>query len=156
MVFPLFVISLLWDRFNWAESRLLRGRHVSLGAFGWRVSVHSTALASGLILIAMGLVVTYIAFNGNSMAVTGWQLVLSADVQHYAHLILVGLSRLPGWVTTVALVAALAGLAWLALRQTLLRRADGDEALPAPSSNDSVDSQRVAHDGRPLRDSLIP
>lgn len=156
MVFPLFVISLLWDRFNWSQSRLLRGRHVSFGAFGWRVSVHSTALASGLILIVMGLVVAFVAFNGNSMASSGWQVVLSADVQHYAHLILVWLSRLPGWVSTAALVAALAGLAWVALRQTLLRRADDDEVEPAPDSNDSLESHRVAHDARPLRDSPIP
>lgn len=146
MVFPLFVISLLWDRFDWAQSRLLRGRRVSIGAFGWRVSVHSTAMASGLILIAMGLVVTYVAFNGNSMPSSGWQLVVSADAQHYAHLTLAWLSRLPGWVTAVALLAAFTGLAWLALRQTLLRPVRDDEAAPEPDSLDSRDSQRVAHD----------
>ena len=146
MVFPLFVISLLWDRFNWAQSRLLRGRHVSLGAFGWSVSVHSTALASGLILIAMGLVVTFVAFTGNSMPSSGWQIVVSAEAQHYSHLTLVWLGRLPGWMTAAALVAVLAGLVGLALRQTILRPAGAGEAAPEPDSIDSRDSQRVAHD----------
>lgn len=146
MVFPLFVISLLWDRFNWAQSRLLRGRHLSIGAFGWRVSVHSTAVASGLILIAMGLVVTYVAFNGNSMPSSGWQIVLAADAQHYAHLTFVWLSRLPGWVTAAALLAVLAGLVGLALRQTILRPAGGNEAQPALDSLDARDTKRVAHD----------
>src|SRR3989441_815036 len=30
MVFPLFVIALLWDRFNWGESRLLKGKRFPL------------------------------------------------------------------------------------------------------------------------------
>src|SRR6266852_3666664 len=53
MVFPLFVIALLWDRFNWGESRLLKGKRFSIPIFGRRFALHSAALASGLILIAM-------------------------------------------------------------------------------------------------------
>src|SRR5712691_1432365 len=61
MVFPLFLIALLWDQFNWGESRLLKGRRLERRAFGRTLSVHSTALASGLILVAMGVVVVAIA-----------------------------------------------------------------------------------------------
>ena len=155
MVFPLFVIALLWDRFNWAQSRLLRGRRFNFGAFGWEFSVHSTALASGLILIAMGAVVMVVAFNGSSMASSGWQIVLSAEVQHYAHLTLVWLSGLPGWVTAAALLAAFAGLVWMAVRQVLLRPRDG-EVEQASDAPDAIDSQPVAHEARPLRDSPTP
>src|SRR5712691_1168185 len=87
MVFPLFVIALLWDRFNWGESRLLKGKRFSVPVFGRRLALHSTALASGLILIAMGVVVMVIAFRGNAMPSSGWQLSLSAHVQHYAHVL---------------------------------------------------------------------
>ena len=143
MVFPLFVISLLWDRFNWADNRLLRGRHVNVHVLGWRASVHSTALASGLILIAMGLVVVYVAFTGNVMPTSGWQIVLSADMQHYAHLAFVWLGRVPGWVTTAALVGILAALGVLAVRQALGGSAGKRKAQPA---HDSPDTRRVAHD----------
>src|SRR2546426_2639460 len=115
MVFPLFLIALLWDRFDWAESRLLKGKRFSLPLFGRRVVLHSTALASGLILIAMGVVVIVIAFRGNAMPSSGWQLTLSADVQHYAHLLQVWLGTLPDWITGVGIFAVLAGLAWKAL-----------------------------------------
>src|SRR2546425_921435 len=84
MVFPLFVIALLWDRFDWGQSRLLKGKRFSVAVFGRRLSLHSTALASGLILIAMGVVVIVIAFQGNAMPSSGWQVSLSAHVQHYA------------------------------------------------------------------------
>jgi len=102
MVFPLFTIALLWDKFNWGESRLLRGRRLSFRALGRQLSVHTTALASGLILVAMGIVVIFIAFQGNSMPSSGWQLELSARLQHYAHLVKVWADALPGWITGVA------------------------------------------------------
>src|SRR5713226_7073942 len=98
MVFPLFVIALLWDRFNWGESRLLKGKRFSLRFFGRRLVLHSTALASGLILIAMGAFVLVIAFRGNSMPSSGWQLSLSAHVQHYAHVVKTWAHALPDWV----------------------------------------------------------
>ena len=137
MVFPLFVIALLWDRFNWGESRLLVGKRLSVVAFGRRLSVHTTALASGLILIAMGVVVIVIAFRGNAMPSSGWQLSLSAHVQHYAHVIKVWAGTLPGWITGIGVFAALAALAWKALGQVgPTQRSDdtGDECElePAP------------------------
>lgn len=152
MVFPLFVIALLWDRFNWAPSLLLRGRRSNFGAFGWEFSVHSTALASRLILIAVGAVVIVVAVNGSSMASSGWQIVLSAEVQHYAHLTLVWLRGLPGWVTAAALLAAFAGLVWMALRQVLLRPRDG-EVEQVSDAPDAIDSQPLADEARP--DALI-
>ena len=120
MVFPLFVIALLWDRFDWGDSRLLKGKRFSFPAFGRRLVLHSTALASGLILIAMGVVVVVIAFRGSSMPSSGWQLTLSADVQHYAHVLDVWLGTFPGWATGICIFAALAGLAGRAVGQ--LRR----------------------------------
>ena len=142
MVFPLFVIALLWDRFNWGESRLLAGKRLSFAVFGRRLSVHTTALASGLILIAMGVVVTVIAFRGNAMPSSGWQLSLSAHVQHYAHLIKVWAGSLPGWITGVGVFAVLAAFAWKALGQVGVGgRGDDDGAIdrePTPSTKTPI------------------
>lgn len=124
MVFPLFVIALLWDRFDWGESRLLKGKRFSIALFGRRLALHSTALASGLVLIAMGVVVIVIAFRGNAMPSSGWQLSLSAHVQHYAHLLTVWAGTLPGWLTGIAIFTALAALAWKAFGQSGSSRSD--------------------------------
>lgn len=139
MVFPLFMIALLWDRFSWGESRLLKGKRFSLPVFGRRLVLHSTALASGLILIAMGIFVIVIAFRGNAMPSSGWQLSLSADVQHYAHLIKVWAGTLPGWITGIAIFAALAGLAWTALGQSRLNRSEHTKNdLIEPAANEAL------------------
>jgi cytochrome c biogenesis protein CcdA len=133
MVFPLFVIALLWDRFNWGESRLLKGKRLSVPVFGRRLALHSTALASGLILIAMGVVVIVIAFRGNAMPSSGWQLALSAHVQHYAHVVKGWAGTLPGWITGISIFAVLAALGWRALGQVgTTGSTDADEQEDAP------------------------
>src|SRR5207237_1122524 len=117
----------LWDRFNWGESRLLKGKRFSLTVFGRRLALHSTALASGLILAAMGVVVIVIAFRGNAMPSSGWQLTLSAHVRHYAHVIKVGAGTLPGWITGIGIFAGLAALGWKALGQSGSSHAGSDD-----------------------------
>jgi cytochrome c biogenesis protein CcdA len=60
MAAPLFLMSLLWERFDLGHRRWLRGREVSLGRF----RLHSTNLLSGLMFVAVG--VLFIVFEGTS------------------------------------------------------------------------------------------
>src|SRR5713226_3947472 len=143
MVFPLFLIALLWDRFNWGESKLLKGKRFSIPVFGRRLSLHSTALASGLILIAMGVVVIVIAFQGNAMPSSGWQLSLSAHVQHYAHLVKVWAGTLPGWITGIGIFAVLAALGWTALGQAGAPDGRSDDERD-PHAEETVASRSTA------------
>ena len=148
MVFPLFVISLLWDRFNWGESRLLRGKRFTVRAFGRELVLHSTALASGLILIAMSGVVFAIAARGNAMPSSGWQLTLSARIQHYAAVVKDWAGVAPGWLSAAALFIGLALLVWVAVGQALrLRQAPApDSAVPDADSSSArgLDAAKVA------------
>jgi cytochrome c-type biogenesis protein len=128
MVFPLFLIALLWDQFNWNDSKLLRGRRFTFQAAGRQLSVHSTALLSGAILISMGGVVIWIATRGNSMPNSGWQVTLSAHLQHYAHVLAQWAKTLPGWITGIAVAAALAALAWKGLREAAAPAAEDAES----------------------------
>jgi cytochrome c biogenesis protein CcdA len=60
MAAPLFLMSLLWERFDLGHRRWLRGRELSLGRFRF----HSTNLFSGLMFIAVGIL--FIVFEGTS------------------------------------------------------------------------------------------
>ena len=60
MAAPLFLMALLWDRFDLGRRRWLRGREVSLGGLRF----HTTNLVSGLIFIVLG--VLFIVFEGTS------------------------------------------------------------------------------------------
>jgi len=54
MVAPLFVISLLWERYDWRSSRLFRPRTFTYRVGFLRRTITGTNLASGLLLALMG------------------------------------------------------------------------------------------------------
>ncbi|QKW38213.1 cytochrome c biogenesis protein CcdA [Actinomadura sp. NAK00032] len=60
MAVPLFVLALLWDRYDLGRRRVLRGRPVRLGP----LRVHSTSLVGGLFFIVLGAV--FLLFDGTS------------------------------------------------------------------------------------------
>jgi cytochrome c biogenesis protein CcdA len=69
MALPMFVLALLWDRFDLGRKRGLRGRALSLGPF----TLHSTSLIGGLLFIVLGVV--FLAYDGTS----GLPSLLSVD-----------------------------------------------------------------------------
>ncbi|HEY2195423.1 MAG TPA: cytochrome c biogenesis protein CcdA [Actinomycetospora sp.] len=60
MALPLFVLALLWQRFDLGGRRWLRGREYRLGP----LRLHSTSTISGLLFIAVG--VLFVVFDGTA------------------------------------------------------------------------------------------
>lgn len=141
MVLPLFLIALLWDRYDWGSSRILTGRTFTLRAFGRSHQIHSTSLVGGVLLMAMGVLTAILAFTGTAMPREGWQVTVSARLQHYGKVVLDRVDGVPGWVTALAVLATLAALAWRAGEQHLdaVSGANGDAPAdcdtPAPEPN---------------------
>jgi cytochrome c-type biogenesis protein len=118
MVAPLFVISLLWERHDWRSSRLFRPRSFTWHIGPVRRSVSGTGLASGLLLAAMGVGMTWIALAGSAMSSsTGWQARLSASLQHLGSVATNALAWIPGPPAALLLAGLVALLGRRALRQ---------------------------------------
>ncbi|MGW0702154.1 cytochrome c biogenesis CcdA family protein [Streptomyces sp. NPDC002867] len=99
MAVPLFLLALLWDRFDLGGRRWLRGRELRAGRF----RLHTTSLASGLFFVLLGTV--FLAFDGTT-ALPG---LLSVDdsfaVEEWAS----GIGRaVPDWALLVLVVAVAA------------------------------------------------
>ncbi|MET8721524.1 cytochrome c biogenesis CcdA family protein [Streptomyces misionensis] len=60
MALPLFVLALLWDRYDLGHRRWLRGRALRLGP----MTVHSTSLVGGSVFVLLGAV--FLLFDGTS------------------------------------------------------------------------------------------
>ncbi|GHE70168.1 cytochrome c biogenesis protein CcdA [Streptomyces vinaceus] len=60
MAVPLFLLALVWERFDLGRRRWLRGRAVRVGRF----ELHTTSLLSGLFFIALGAL--FLAYDGAS------------------------------------------------------------------------------------------
>jgi hypothetical protein len=118
MVAPLFAISLLWERRDWRNSRLFRPR-----SFTWRIgplrrTISGTNLASGILLLVMGVATLWIGLTGPSMpSPGGWTARVAATLQHYGQVVTDALSWIPGWAAVLVLGMIVALLARRALRQ---------------------------------------
>ncbi|MCK9868143.1 cytochrome c biogenesis CcdA family protein [Nocardiopsis dassonvillei] len=106
MAGPLFVLALLWDRYDLGEKRWLRGRTVSLGP----VRVHTTSTLSGLLFVAIGIV--FLRYDGTASLFGG---VGAFDDQSYRvqeWLFAVGGAGIDVFVLAAAGVALLAAGVW--------------------------------------------
>jgi cytochrome c biogenesis protein CcdA len=121
MVAPLFVISVLWERYDWRSSRLFRARTVS-----WRIgqlqrTISISALASGVLLLLMGAATVWVGLAYDSMPpASGWQLRTAVWLQHYGQKATDLLSWIPNWGAAAILALAVGLLLWRALRQMRL------------------------------------
>lgn len=118
MVAPLFIISLLWDRRDWRTSRLYRPASLTWGIGPLRRTISITNFAGGLLLAAMSGWMLWAAFFTDGMTPTsGWQLRVSARLQHYGSEVTDALAWLPGWSAVLILAALVALMARRAMRQ---------------------------------------
>lgn len=105
MVFPLFLIALVGDRFGWATSRLVRGTTVNFRLGGRAVSIHSTNLIGGILFLAMGVFVLILAASGNEFLSFPGQTELGASMQQLGDRLIGALSGVPNLVVLVVLAA---------------------------------------------------
>lgn len=139
MVAPLFVISLLWDRYDWRSSQIFRPRSFTIGVGRLRRTVSGAALASGLLLTIMGVASIVIGFTGQTMSTSGWQARLSLTLQEAGRSVTDALGWLPGWASAVLLLLAGGLILRRAARQVGLRPGGSQ---PSPD----VDLQGRDHD----------
>ncbi len=108
MALPLFVLALLWDRFQLGKRRWLRGKQLKLGP----LKVHSTALVSGLVFVGVGLL--FLLSDGTANLGGFMDVESQFRLQEWG----AGLaSRVPDFVLPLLVVAAVLLTVWLASRR---------------------------------------
>ncbi|MDY7543732.1 MULTISPECIES: cytochrome c biogenesis CcdA family protein [unclassified Cryobacterium] len=118
MVAPLAILALVWDRKDWASSKWLQGRQITLHLGRHRRSLAVGSLGSAVLLIVMA-ILTYIqAAVGPGMTSGGWLAQFGADLQHSVSVVTKALAWLPGWAVAIVLVASSGYFVWRAARNT--------------------------------------
>ncbi|MFG2893150.1 cytochrome c biogenesis CcdA family protein [Streptomyces sp. NPDC048248] len=108
MALPLFLLALLWDRFDLGSRGWLRGRALTLG----KLRLHTTSVLSGLFFIGVG--VLFLLFNGTG-ALPG---ILDADAEFRVEEWVAGVGNgVPDFVLVAVVALVVAGvLGRIALR----------------------------------------
>ncbi len=144
MTLPLFIMALVWDRFDLGTRRIMKARpvHLHIGPLRWMTNTINIAVA--VVLAAMGAFVLWLAASGDVTPVPGAQLAIGRSVSKF-------LSRLEQWLEPVPepiLGAALLGLASIFViaglrgrRRTTERNIDVDDTnTPEPIDGASAHS----------------
>ena len=150
MVAPLAVIALVWERRDWGSSRLLHGHRVRVGFGRLARTMPLGILASGVVLIGMGVLTLVTAVTGPSMPDSGWQVSLAAWLGHVSSVTGKALSWLPGWAVLLVLTALAAALITQARRSLVRAAARGHETAAAsePSPPDTGIPETITSSAR--------
>ena len=125
MVAPLFAIALWWERRDWSTTRLFHPRTFSWRIGSFRRTISGANLATGVLLLAMGIWTLRAAAAGPNMGAGGSG--FAARVQHIGKLVTDATAWLPNWGAAVLLLAVLVLLTKRAIGQTSDRQWDTDD-----------------------------
>ncbi|WP_030871900.1 cytochrome c biogenesis CcdA family protein [Streptomyces sp. NRRL S-37] len=125
MAVPMFMLALLWDRFDLGRKRWLRGRVFRVGP----VPLHSTSVVGGVLFIALG--AAFLAFDGTSALPS----VLSTDTEFALE---ERLSDLGAAVSDRLIVLITAAVAAPAALVVLLRTSRRRDPQPSPEEETSA------------------
>ena len=118
MVFPLFVIALVWEKFEAVDTNPLEGKIVNLKLFGHEYSSHSSKLIAGLMFLMMGVVNVYVGWSGRMIPAPGATVIgnMQASLQTWLLTAFSALSvesiPLAGAIVLISTISVIAMLFW--------------------------------------------
>ena len=139
MAAPLFLLALLWDRFELGKRRWLRGREISIG----RLRIHTTNLISGLMFIVLGAV--FIAYEGTSALSGLYEENGAVDIAFVAER---WASSLAGSIPDVLVLAILLVAALALVLVTYGRRKRHRKSSATPEDEEGVEETRQPDEAR--------
>ncbi|MQP33265.1 cytochrome c biogenesis protein CcdA [Rhodococcus erythropolis] len=113
MAVPLFVLALLWDRFDLSRRSWLRGRAIKLGP----LTTHTTSLVSGVLFIAIGMIFLLTDGTANLGALMGVDEQFSLQIT---------MGNVAEKISDIGVLLALVLVALIVLTVRLFRRARVD------------------------------
>ena len=139
MTFPLFVLALLWDRFDLGERRVLRARplRVRIGPMRWVTNTVNVVVAA--VFAAMAGMVLWLAATGETTSAPGAQLAIGRLLSRVFANIQAWLAPVPEPLLGVGLLALAALFVTAGLRDRRDRKTrssdDNDTSAPGPAAD---------------------
>ena len=136
MVFPLFVMALLWDRYRLGEKKLLRAKPVRIRVAGRVLATNTVNLVVAAAFAVMGVFVIYLANTGQMTGGPGFQVTMGQGLERF-------FTRIETWTDPVP--EPVLGLVVLALAAVFVVATLRDRSS-SPGEDVTRDQDRAAHD----------
>ncbi len=141
MVFPLFVMALLWDRFRLGEKKFLRAKPVRLTVAGRTLFTNTVNVAVAITFVIMGVVIIALADSTVMTAGTTAQNWASATLTRAFAWIQEALSPIPEVLQALGLLAIAVAFVWGTLTERRLPwRRRGGAPIASDSPNATAES----------------
>lgn len=116
MVFPLFLMALLWDRLHLGERRLFQAKPVRLRIIGRAVETNTVNIAVAIAFALMGAFVLFLAANGNTTVAPSFQLSIGRWLSDVFARVVTFLDPVPQPILGIALLGLAAAFVLLGVR----------------------------------------
>lgn len=143
MVFPLFVMALLWDRYSLGERRWLRAHPVRIRVAGRVLATNTVNLAVAIGLAVMGGFVLYLANTAQMTGGPGFQVAIGKGLEHAFARIETWTEPVPEPILGMAVLALAAVFIVATLRGRGHQSSDDNEA---DTCHTALASHTAAHD----------
>lgn len=136
MTFPLFVMALVWDRYDLGRRRLFQARPLHLHVGPWRWVTNTVNLAVAAVFAGMGAMVLWLAVSGETSSAPGAQLAIGR-----------ALARLFSWLEDVLapVPEPVLGLVLLALAAVFVVAGLRDRHRPERSGHEHAHTADACH-----------
>lgn len=145
LVFPLLLIALFWDRYKLEKKGIIAGKLLTFNAAGRTFYINSTNLASGVVLISVGIIILYLAFmNYMTLSPVNLQVAFTVFLQSAVSAILNATnSTLDAFIATGIFILVALLIWWSFKRETNVRSDTGNAVKVARAERDPVCGMKV-------------
>ncbi len=117
MVFPLFVLSYFWDKYNFSKTRWLQGKLYTWKLFGKVHYLHSSHLISATILGGMGILVIALAVTGKTWTPTSYMATITKLFGSITTFVIEKTKFIPEYVWVFLAVLIIVAIIWQAFKK---------------------------------------
>ena len=112
MVAPLFILSLLWESYDWSKLSLFRSRTIRFTIHSYKYAIAFTDFAAAMVIFILGILMVWVGFTFSGMQkYANWQIQLLLALQSTGIALTHLTSWIPNWIIGIGFIIILAFLA---------------------------------------------
>lgn len=116
MVFPLFILSYFWDRYDFSKSRLIQGKVFTWKIFTKKHYIHSSHLIAAAILGIMGIVIVVLTLTGHTATSSAYLEKMTTIFGNITMFVLEKTKVIPEFIWIILIILLLGGILWRAFK----------------------------------------